>query len=82
MSTIIEMLDPHGVSFERWSCEMAGRSADVGIYAGAKEADWKKWARNFTGATTVSAQGVPSPDAFHSWREWAQAMMIYQNFTV
>lgn len=43
------------------------------------ETGWKTVARNVVGLPTFSVYGMPDPDLFENWQDWAEAFTLTVN---
>lgn len=73
--TPLNLPDPRGLTFDRWSAESAARiSVVTGAFIGeGSEKGWENWAAR-CGQIQALAQ-VPMASGFTNWQEWAQAMI-------
>lgn len=78
-SITVDMIDPRGMDFGRYTSEMTSRLTGIGGLGGnVEEKHWKAWARNLSRQIPFADQGVPSPDNFKHWQDWAKVLLNYQ----
>lgn len=59
--------DPRGLAFQRWAATMVQDNA-LSVLP-IDEREWRVWARTIL----QSVPGVPNPDGFLNWQDWALA---------
>lgn len=68
------MILPTGLSFERWSAEVAlNESASL---PAATEDNWREWAVAYIEQSGFEA---PNPNQFNQWQEWAERLLEIEN---
>jgi hypothetical protein len=66
------MIDPSLHSIEEWSADLVTYLARYGVDNATTEAEWKQWASNIQSLPYIGSRGLPSPDSFDDWRDWAR----------
>lgn len=68
-------IDPRGLSFELWAAQTAQLLAKYGPVGQVPAlARWRDWARDLFYLPDIAALGIPQPDQFKTWQQWATVM--------
>lgn len=73
--TIPVVYDPRYHTWDSWACLMCEAYAAQQLSIPGGEQDWKAWARGLKGISSFDRDGVPGPDPFTNWQEWAVALV-------
>lgn len=66
------MIDPRGLDLMSWADQVVPRVNAYGnIGRLERPEDWRAWALQIASLTEMQKQGVPSPNEFAEWQDWA-----------
>lgn len=66
------MIDPRGMSVTEWADRVVPFVEAYGSVGKLDSADnWRAWATGIASLTEMQKQGVPSPNEFADWQDWA-----------
>lgn len=66
------MIDPRGLTISEWADYIVPLVEPYGSVGKLMDsADWRAWATGIASLTEMQKQGVPSPNEFASWQDWA-----------
>lgn len=66
------VIDPRGLSFERWSALSAPLLNQYGfVPTQGREEDWKTWAMAVKALPQFGSVSLPSPGLYDNWQDWA-----------
>lgn len=80
MSTF-EQFFPFGAAYSTWEDWNGNLLTFYGQepISYSEEAEWKDVVRNLIGLPTFSVYGLPDPDLFENWQDWAEAFTLMVN---
>lgn len=64
--------DPRYHTWESWTSLMCELYAANQLEINCPESEWKLWANGLKSIDIFTNEGLPGPDAFPNWQEWAQ----------
>lgn len=67
--------DPRGHTFESWSALMVEAYASQQLQTNVIEKNWQDWAVGLNAIDIFAQEAIPSPYAFFSWNDWAEAVV-------
>jgi hypothetical protein len=72
----VVIYDPRFLTWEHWSALQVSTHLQHGpsVLQGVPESDWKKWAAQFVSLPDHAGDGLPWPEFFKNWRDWAFAV--------
>jgi hypothetical protein len=74
VAKILAVPDPRGLTFDRWYAQILGDLAGyVDLPIGLRDDDWQTLARMMAYSGDLVVEGVPGPENYGSWQEWAAA---------
>lgn len=63
-----------GITFERWAGGASEALAGYNVAIPSTEERWIDWAMSIANINDLQAFGVPDPNQFADWRQWAQRL--------
>ena len=69
------LYDPRYYSFMSWADLMVEQFASNQLGIPNESTDWREWARGLNAIDVFANQGVPSPDIYDSWVDWAESVI-------
>ena len=84
MSTVSPPLvyDPRFHTFESWASLMVEQYAANQLAIPTPQTDWKEWGAGLKAIDVFTNEGIPGPDPFENWFDWASALLASINPTV
>lgn len=67
--------DPRHHTFESWACLMCEGYAAQQLSAPNDQTDWKEWAAGLKAIDVFTNDGIPGPQIYDNWYDWAQALV-------
>ena len=67
--------DPRYHTWDSWASLMVEAYGSQQLVVPTDESEWKEWAAGLRGIDLFANDGVPSPDQFDDWQEWAFALV-------
>lgn len=66
--------DPRYHTFDSWASLMVEQYAAQQLEIPGPTTDWREWATGFKSIALFSNDGVPGPEGFENWSDWASAL--------
>jgi hypothetical protein len=67
--------DPRYHDFQSWASLMCEAYAGQQLAVPNPDTDWKEWGMGLKAIDTFTNEGIPSPDIFEDWHDWAAALV-------
>lgn len=66
-------INPHGMSVQDWTDQMALNVAYLGpLPQLLRERDWQDWGAALLSTAALGGAIIPSPYVYRTWQEWAR----------
>lgn len=75
MALLPLIYDPRGHTFDSWASLMCEGYAAQNLSIPDATTDWTTWAEGLKAIDIFTNEGVPGPQGFADWQEWAQALV-------
>lgn len=63
--------DPRYQTWENWASLICEQYASQNLGQGGDENSWRIWANNLKGIDTFAKNGIPGPEMYETWQDWA-----------
>jgi hypothetical protein len=67
--------DPRYHTFESWASLMVEQYAAQQLSIPMDDTDWKLWGQGLLAIDVFTNEGVPNPEQFDDWQDWASALL-------
>jgi len=72
----VYVVHPEGMTFENWANAVIMSMNGLITGSGAPdESEWRSWAATTIQNSHLTQLGMPSPEHFNTWYEWARAFV-------
>ena len=75
MSNVALIYDPRGHTFESWAALMCELYAAQQLAIPSPFTDWVQWGEGLKAIDVFTNEGIPGPQVYGNWQEWAQALV-------
>ena len=62
---------PTNIELNDWADQAVFSLDSYGAFMKLQDADWQRWAAQFSQNVALSAKLLPNPYAFENWTDWA-----------
>lgn len=73
------LYDPRYHSFVSWASLLVEQFASNQLEIPTEMTDWKRWGESLAAIDVFSSQGIPSPELYTNWADWAFALINSMN---
>ena len=73
------LYDPRYHSFVSWASLLVEQFASNQLEIPTELTNWKQWGEGLAAISVFSSQGVPSPELYSDWVDWAFALINSMN---
>ena len=67
--------DPRYHTWNSWACLMVEAYAGQQLSIPSDEKDWKHWGEGLLAIDIFTNEGIPSPNTYERWQDWASALV-------
>jgi len=67
--------DPRYHTWDSWACLMVEAYSGNQLSIPSGEDKWKEWATGLKAIELFNNDGIPGPDIFENWQDWALALV-------
>jgi hypothetical protein len=67
--------DPRYLTWDSWKSLMCEAYAAQQLSINTPEGEWKQWADGLKAIDVFMNEGIPSPDGYEDWHDWASALV-------
>ncbi len=71
MSYNVAIPEPRGISFITWANVVTGELSQYNVSIPSADEAWQVWATKLVNIPELSAEGLPNPNEFQEWPQWA-----------
>jgi len=71
--------DPRYHTWDSWACLMVEAYAGNQLSIPSGEDKWKEWANGLKAIELFNNDGIPGPDIFDNWQDWAVTLVSVVN---
>jgi len=75
MAVDTSVLDPRGLTFDRWASLLTEELAAYNVPNPGPEDSWFNWACSLLEVPELVSLGLIDPRGFIGWREWAEQLV-------
>lgn len=75
MSNVAQVYDPRYHDFESWACLMVELYGAQSLEIPSKSTNWVEWGQGLKAIDVFTNEGIPGPQVYDNWQDWAQAMV-------
>ena len=72
---IAVVYDPRYHTWNSWASLMCEAYAAQQLSSNTPEEEWKQWASGLKAIDVFVNEGIPSPEIYENWQDWAQALV-------
>ena len=75
MSNVALVYDPRYHDFQSWACLMVKLYGAQNLSIPNDSTDWVEWGEGLKAIDVFTNEGIPGPQVYNDWQEWAQALV-------
>ena len=75
MSNVALVYDPRYHDFQSWACLMVELYGAQNLEIPNDQTDWVQWGEGLKAIDVFTNEGIPGPQVYNDWQEWAQALV-------
>lgn len=75
MSNVAIVYDPRYHDFQSWACLMVELYGAQNLMIPDNATDWVEWGEGLKAIDVFTNEGIPGPQVYDDWQEWAQALI-------